>query len=95
MGLSRARASSDDKNRMTRSSRPGFKPFELQVAIVVVAFGVVMVTSALAAESLMLKRLRTGLKPGAAPWVASERRTDPPTQDATPQDGEVVFVDGD
>ena len=50
---------------MTPLRRSGFTLLELQVSIVVIAIGIVSVTSVLATEKRMLKRLHAGLKPAA------------------------------
>lgn len=59
------RASPDDEIGMT-PFRGNTRLLELQVAIIAIAVGVVAVSSVMATERRMLKRLHAGLKPTAA-----------------------------
>jgi len=57
---------------MTPLRRSGFTLLELQVSIVVIAIGIVSVTSVMATEKRMLKRLHAGLKPAGTASVAKD-----------------------
>ena len=49
--------------------RAGFTMMELQVAIILLSFGVVTLSSLLATQSRLLKRLEGDFKPGATVYV--------------------------
>jgi len=64
------------KNTLSSRSRlRGFTLLELQVAIVLLAFGVVTLASLLATQTRLLKRLQTGYGPGSTVYVT--RSNDP------------------
>ena len=78
-------------------NRRGFTMLELQVAIVLLAFGVVTLASLLATQTRMLKRVERGFGPGSTvyvtpsndPWVqklrASARLTAAELNQSAPQ----------
>jgi prepilin-type N-terminal cleavage/methylation domain-containing protein len=85
------------RHNKLRSARRGFTLLELQVAIVLLAFGIVTLSSLLATQTRLLKRVQGDFKSGSTlyvtqsndPWVrkmtAAARVTkEPITQPAAP-----------